>query len=193
MTSTVTPNLLEGLKRREPQAWERLTAMYLPLVYRRSVRLGLSAEDAADVTQEVFLTVARRVDDFVLRGEGGGFRMWLWSILRNKLGDFFRSRREQTIAAGGSDAQEQLAEVALAESIGFDEDETSDLYRRAMELIESEFESNTWQAFWRTTVEQQPAASVADVLGVSVNAVYVAKSRVLRRLRQQLGDEPANL
>jgi RNA polymerase sigma-70 factor, ECF subfamily len=134
--STVTPNLLLGLKSREPQAWERLTAMYLPLVYRRCVRMGLSAEDAADVAQEVFLTVSRRIDEFVLRREGGGFRPWLWSILRNKLGDFFRIRRQQVVAAGGSDAQAQMVEVALEETEGFDEQETGELYHRALALIE---------------------------------------------------------
>ena len=186
--STVNTNMLHSLKQQDSQAWERMTALYLPLVYRRCLRLGLSAEDAADVTQEVFHTVARRIQEFQLQGDGS-FRRWLWAILRNKLGDFFRAAAAQPRAVGGSTAHGKIANVSLPQGDDFSEEEASELYHRGLAIIQNQFNELTWKAFWMTVVEQQKPADVAAALGASVNTVYLSKSRVLRRLREELGDE----
>jgi RNA polymerase sigma-70 factor (ECF subfamily) len=187
------PSLLAELKAGQPDAWRRLVRLYGPLVYGWCKRQGLQPADAEDVTQEVFRTVHARVGAFRHGRPGDTFRGWLWTITRNKIGDHRRRRVTQPPAAGGSEARQRLEEVAL-------EDTTDDggpapppaggLYRRALEEVRGEFEPPTWQAFWRVAVEGQRPAEAAAALRLSLNAVYLAKSRVLRRLRAVLGDLP---
>jgi len=169
-----------------------MARIYGPLVYRWSRRLGLQAEDSADVVQEVFRTVAVRVAGFRRERDGDTFRGWLWTITRNKLGDFIRKRRRSDEAEGGSEAQRRLSQVPVREALDPDSlpesPETSGLCRRVLEFIRTEFQESTWQAFWKVVVEDQEPADVAAEQGMSVNAVYLAKSRVLRRLREELGD-----
>ena len=112
-------------------------------------------------------------------------------ITRNKLCDHFRARRDGPAAVGGSEHHTRLQDIP-AELL--DGDEASEelemrlLYRRAAELIQAEWDQTSWQAFWRVTVDDQPSAAVAEELGMTANAVRMAKSRVLRRLREELGD-----
>lgn len=125
----------------------------------------------------------------------GSFAGWLAAITRNKVHDHYRRRHGRAEARGGSTAQRQLSEIPQppelsTESIRADADSESWFSRRVLETIRAEFEVHTWQAFWRTTVEGQPPAYVAGDLEMSVAAVYMAKSRVLRRLRQALGELP---
>ncbi len=188
--SSTSSSLLAGLKSRDPEAWRRLARLYGPLVYRWCRRVGLQVKDAEDVAQEVFLTVSVRIADFRREREGDTFRGWLWTITRNKLGDWMRRQREREQAAGGRDAQRQLLELPAADSSEPAETgESRRLYQRALDLIHAEFEEITWQAFWRVTVDGHNPADVAGDLGLSRNAIYIAKSRVLRRLREVLGDQ----
>lgn len=182
--------LLERIKVQDQSAWERLVRLYSPLVYRWCRRGGVSAEDAADVGQEVFRAVARKVRDFRHDREGDSFRGWLRAITRSKVCDHLRGLSGGTTAAGGSDALTRLYQVPAPEEDSADaecREETRVLYRRAVELIQAEFENATWQAFWRVVDGQRPA-DVAAELGMTVNAVYTAKSRVLRRLREEFAD-----
>jgi RNA polymerase sigma-70 factor, ECF subfamily len=193
--SALTPgstasNLLGQVKANDGPAWQRLAALYAPLVYSWARRAGLQAEDAADVVQEVFRAVLTHVADYESGARPGAFRAWLWTITRNKLKDHWRRRQRQPHAVGGSDAQERLLQLPVAED--FLEEEpvgsSGSVLQRALELIRARFEERTWQAFWRVTVEGQAPAEVAAALGKSVNAVYVARSRVLAHLRQELGE-----
>src|SRR5262249_60322784 len=117
---------------------------------------------------------------------------WLRPIRRNKVYDHFRRRGREPEGVGGTEAQGRLAEVPALPTA--DEDSAAGqgaergLFRRALELIQQEFAERTWQAFWRTAVEGRPAAEVAAELSMSPGAVRVAKSRVLQRLREELGD-----
>lgn len=179
-----TPSsLLAGLKATEPQAWHRLARLYAPLVYRWCRGRGLQGADAEDVVQEVFRAVHARIADFRRERPGDSFRGWLWGITWNKLGDHFR-RAARPDARGGGEGLDRLpADGPPPSAPG-----GTGLYRRAVEHVRGEFGENTWQAFWRVAVEDQPPAAVAADLGLSVNAIYLAKSRVLRRLREELGD-----
>lgn len=169
-----------------------MARLYGPLVYRWTRRAGLRTEEAADVVQEVFRTVVARLPEFHRDRVGDTFRGWMWAITRNKLGDHLRSKKRQPEATGGSQAMERLAQVPepaeLETGSSSDAREVGGLYQRAVALIRSEFEERTWEAFWRVTVDEQSPKQVAADLGMTVNAVYLAKARVLRRLREELGD-----
>jgi len=179
------------LKSRDAQAWQRLVDLYGPLVYHWCRRQHLPAEDMADVFQEVFRSVATHIPAFQKGPAGGTFRGWLLTITQNKIRDHFRRQLRQVQAAGGSDALQQLAQIP--DPLGSKEEDSEQeqehaLFRRAVQLIQGKFEDATWRAFWLVTVEGHSPADVAATLGISLNAVYKAKSRVLSRLRQELGD-----
>jgi RNA polymerase sigma-70 factor (ECF subfamily) len=166
-------------------AWEQLLVLYGPTVEHWCRRAGLSAEDAADIRQEVFQAVVRSIADFHRDRPGDSFRGWLYAITRTRLLDHRRARHPE--ASGGTDALHQLEEVPAEEPADSDilTRDRRELYQRAVRLIQSEFTERTWQAFWRVTVEDQAPADVAADLGLTPGAVYIAKSRVLKRLRQE--------
>ena len=120
----------------------------------------------------------------------GSFRGWLGAITRNKLRDFYERRQRQPAAQGGSDVHRLLQEIPAAtlSDDASDAAQLSDVYHRALELIRGDFQEHTWQAFWRTAVENQTPAEVAPALGMSKVAVRQAKARVLRRLKEEVGD-----
>jgi len=181
-------SLLEGLKVQDREGWRRLVHLYGPLVYGWCRRKGLPPSDAEDLVQEVFLTVVKRVVDFRRDRAGDTFRGWLRTITRHKLGDWFR-RRHTELSSVAFDLQ---GHPLWQRSVEFDDDADSEdtvaLYHRALELIRSEFNQDSWHAFWRIVVENKDPAEVATELRTTRNAVYLAKSRVLRRLREALGD-----
>jgi RNA polymerase sigma-70 factor (ECF subfamily) len=145
------------------------------------------------VVQEVFGVVMARIDEFRHRGPGVTFRGWLWTITRNKLGDHIRRCATQPRPPGGSEARERLEQMPIPGAVGEADAEAaglSSLCHRAVQIIREEFEVATWQAFWQVVGEGRTPADVAAALGLSLNAVYLAKSRVLRRLREVLGDLP---
>jgi RNA polymerase sigma-70 factor (ECF subfamily) len=186
---SASSTLLERVRLEQPEAWRRLVDLYGPLVYRWCRRCGLQPSDAADVVQEVFAAVSQHIGSFERRSGQGGFRAWLSTITRNKVHDFFRRRSTRATAQGGTDAYERLAQLpspdAIAEATHSSDDQQL-LSSRAIQLVQAEFEEHTWEAFRRTVLGGQKPAHIAEDLGISVNAVYKAKSRVLRRLRQEL-------
>ncbi len=189
-TQSISRSWLERARVRDPDAWRKLAEVYGPLVYQWCRRAGLQSTDATDVVQEVFRSVAGAIDGFRRDRRGDSFRGWLWTITRNKVRDHFRGRGDRPVAQGGSAAQARLRE--LPHEAPEDSDEASalavkaNLARRAVAIMQDNFEPRTWQAFWQTAVEHRPAADVAGDLGISTAAVYMAKSRVLRRLRKEL-------
>jgi len=185
-SESISSTLLARVRAKRPEAWERLVELYGRSVYRWCRRGGLDPTDAADVVQEVFAAVASHVVDFRREKPSDSFTAWLAAIARNKINDHYRRRRGWACAAGGTAAHERLQQVPNPIDVS-ELDETNRLLsRRALWLIRAEFENRTWEAFWRTAVEDHLPAHVADDLGMSVAAVYKAKSRVLRRLRQEL-------
>lgn len=191
---SIAPSLLGRLKSGECGAWERLVDLYGPVVYSWCRRAGLSAEDAADVGQEVFQAIARGIAAFRRDRPGDTFRGWIWGILQHKLQDYWRRRQVTPLAQGGSTAQHRMLEIpdeqsslSAAGSVQAS-DATGTLFHRCLQMIQAEFEPRTWQAFWAVAVDGRAPDDVASELKMSRNAVYVARSRVLRRLRQELGE-----
>ncbi len=192
-SSATSPSLLDGLRAQDPDSWRRLVSLYGPLVAAWCRRLGLQAADVDDVIQEVFHVVLRRVDDFRKTNAGDTFRGWLWTIARNKVGDHWRRKAAQPQPAGGSAIRERLDQIPESEdpeSRDASSELTVGLHQRALELVRSQFEEKTWKAFWMVVCESRRADQVAEELLLSLNAVYLAKSRVLCALRAALGEMP---
>jgi RNA polymerase sigma-70 factor (ECF subfamily) len=174
---------------RDHAAWLEFVAIYEPLVYGLARRRGLQDADACDLCQDVFRAVAKPVHGWKPDPARGSFRGWLFRIAQNLLVNFLRRERRRPCASGDSDARR------LLDALPANGDEYARLiefeYRRrlfevAARQIEAEFTPTTWQAFWQTTIESQPIVRVAEALGISQGAVYIARSRVLARLRERV-------
>jgi RNA polymerase sigma-70 factor (ECF subfamily) len=191
-SSATSPSLLARVQADDATAWDRLVALYAPLVLHWCRRCDLQETDAADVFQEVFQAVATHISRFRKEKVGDTFRGWLRTITRHKVHDHFRRLGREPGGVGGTDAQRRLAQLPAAptpeEDSAADAQAERDLFHRGLDLIRAEFAERTWQAFWRTAVDGQSAGDVAAELGMSPGAVRVAKCRVLQRLREELGD-----
>jgi RNA polymerase sigma-70 factor (ECF subfamily) len=183
--------LLRRVQQNDALAWHDFVNLYGPLIFAWTRRGELSPSDAADVTQEVLLSIHRAIDKFDHADGRGTLRGWIWTILRNKINDLHR-HRPPAAGVGGTNMLRELQ--LLPEQLP---DETSDahenqqvggLFQRAVAAIQAEFEPRTWQAFWLAVVEGQSTDEIAARLGMSANNVRQARSRVLRRLRDQLGE-----
>lgn len=177
-------SLIKRAKLRDGEAWERLCHIYGPLVYRWIRGARMSDADAAEIGQEVFLTVSRRIDAFDPANEKGAFRGWLRGIARNKIGDRIRALRRSVPA-------EAMAEELLSPEEPDSELRSTShaLLRRALQTLEPEFESRTWAAFQLTVFEDRPASQVASELAMTPQAVRQARYRILSRLRILMRDE----
>jgi RNA polymerase sigma-70 factor (ECF subfamily) len=177
------------LRIQDPQdqaAWSEFVTIYEPLVYRLARHKGLQDADAHDLCQDVFRAVAQAARRWVPDPAKGSFRGWLFCIARNQVLNHLRHQRRHPRGSGDS-GFEHLLDAQLAPH--GNEAELEQEYRRqvfllAAESIEGEFTAATWRAFWQTAVEERPIAAVATELGMSSGAVYIARSRVLARLRQ---------
>ncbi|MDA0917933.1 MAG: sigma-70 family RNA polymerase sigma factor [Planctomycetota bacterium] len=190
--SATSPSLIRRVAMRDPEAWRRFTRLYGPLVFHWCQQQRLSDHDAADVMQDVFVSVARAVSSYEDR-PGCTFRGWLWTATRNQIVTFLRKQTRQGTADGGTKNWHRL--LNIAESLSDDPDqftsqfEIDALYRRGLELVRQEFRPRTWEIFWRNVVEDQPTDAVAKEFGISANSVRQTRSRILRRIRQELGDQ----
>ena len=187
--SSLATSVLERVKQHEPAAWDRLTKLFAPLVYAWVRRGGVREADAADVVQDVFLDIARSISRFHRTRENGSFTGWVRTIAQRRIADHFR-RNLDPVPAGGTAARRFLEgtpeSIPEGSSCLEPDDSPARLVRGGLDLIRGEFEERTWKAFARTALEHRPAAEVAAELSMSVGAVYVAKSRVTKRLREEL-------
>jgi RNA polymerase sigma-70 factor (ECF subfamily) len=170
------------------EAWQRFIDLYGPLVYRFVRLRGLQDADAADLTQEVFQTVARTARRLDYDPALGTFRGWLYSVTRHKLYDFLEKGRHQTAGSGDTDAQRRLEELPGpdGEAEDWEREHQRQLFHWAANQVRDSFAEQTWRAFWATAVEGRSGQEVADELKMSVGAVYVARSRVLARLTKKI-------
>jgi len=168
--------------------WRRLLELYQPLLRAWTARAGVAAADADDLVQEVLLVVFREVGGFERRGSGT-FRGWLRTILTHRVRDYFRRRKYRPTATGDSDFLRTLDELespGSALSRLWDRDHDEHVAAALLRRVRGDFAPATWQAFARHVLEGEPARRVADELGLSLNVVLLAKSRVLKRLRTEL-------
>lgn len=187
--STITSSLLRRVVANDQAAWRRMVGLYYPMVYGWCRRSGLQSSDAADVCQDVFRGVVRGIGTFRRKDPGDTFRGWLRRITQRRIIDHRQARRSEPEPLGEIGFTGPHAESdnpSIDESPGTESEPA--LPRGILELVRSEFEPRTWNAFWKTAVDGRPPADVAQEMGISINAVYLAKSRVLRRLREELVD-----
>lgn len=185
-------SLILRLQRNDLPAWQELVELYSPLIFFWCRKLGLPDQDCGDVTQDVFRAVVGGIASFQKQRESDTFRGWLRTVTRSKAIDFFRRNQNREAGAGGSEAQNRLAQAPGDDDflVG-DEDEMREehaLFFRAIGLIRSDFTERTWNAFWEIAVNGLNATEAGEKLGMKSGAVRVAKSRVMKRLRLQLGD-----
>jgi RNA polymerase sigma-70 factor (ECF subfamily) len=168
--------------------WKKLLDEYGPLLRSWLTRAGVPFADHDDLSQEVLIVLVREVFGFERRGPGA-FRAWLRTILHNRIKDYFRARANRAVAIGGSDAWNRLDELTDPDSgISklWDREYDEHIAARTLERVRVDFAPATWEAFTRQVIEGRPACEVAKELGISRNAVLVAKSRVLTRIRAEL-------
>jgi RNA polymerase sigma-70 factor (ECF subfamily) len=170
-------------------AWREFVHLYGPVVYGFARKRGLQDADAADLMQEVLRSVARNAGKMEYDPARGTFRGWLFTVTRNKIYNFLNGQRNRPRGSGDPDARARL-EAIPDRSDDRDGDWESEYRRRltdrAMGQVRGEFQVSTWKAFWGTAVDGRPTREVAAELRLTLGSVYIAKSRVLARLREEV-------
>ncbi len=189
------PSLLVRLRdTADGEAWREFVQLYTPLIFRHCQRQGLQEADAADVAQEVMRTAAREFPRFQYDPRRGRFRGWLLQTTRHRLHQFF-ARRDRAPQPSSDPSFERVLEQAPGpdEQARWEEEYRQRRFDWAVDRARNEFQPTTWQAFWRTAVDAVSVKEVAAGLGISVGAVYIARSRVTARLRElikNVADQP---
>jgi RNA polymerase sigma factor (sigma-70 family) len=184
-----SPTLLARLRDpADPNAWATLLGVYGPLLRGWAERLGARGPDADDLVQDVLAVVVRRFPEFVHPERPGAFRGWLRAIAANCARDFWRGRRRAPVAQGGTDFGEYLARIEdPADPLAHEWDREHDraVTRHLLDRIRGDFAPETWELFRRVVIDGESADEAAAATGATPNAVYIAKSRVLARLRAE--------
>ena len=169
----------------DAEAWREFVSIYEPFVYRFARRGGLQDADACELVQNVMLSVARAVGRWKPDRQQGRFRTWLFRIARNQLLDILAKQQRTIAVRGGSGLLEILqtskSAATVEQNLRFEHRQT--LFQWAADRVKSSVNDITWKAFWMTAVEEQVPEAVARDLGLTAGAVYIARSRVLARLR----------
>jgi RNA polymerase sigma-70 factor (ECF subfamily) len=181
------PSLLVRIRdAKDDDAWSSFVEIYAPVVYRYCRRKGLQHSDAADVTQDVLGQVARSATQFEYRPEQGRFRDWLGTVTHNRVANHFRSlaRNQREMTGLGDMTQDPPAPQAPASE--WVEEFNSQILKTALERVQPLFEVKTWQAFELLWIQNHAGAAAAKALELSIDSVYMAKSRVLKRLKEEV-------
>ena len=196
--------LLRQAANGDQAAWRKLVELYGPIVRYWCRRAGLNRTDIADVFSETFVSVVRNLPKFERQEGQAKFRAWLKTITMSKVANHFRRQGKQPLATGGSTAMMQIAEIEAAPPTDFDQSadasaatdgdasmrhsEETFIAQRTLQIVRKEFREKTWQAFYRTAIEDCTSQQAADELGMTALAVRKAKSRVMQRLKDALSD-----
>lgn len=172
---------------RDAGAWSQFVDVYGPLIYGFARKQGLQDADAADLVQDVLRSVAQAIGRLDYDARLGSFRGWLFTIARNRLHDFLQHSSRRNQATGGSDFHRALQDLpAPRVEADWNADYEKQVFAWAAEQVRQEVHEATWQAFWQTAVEGKSGQQAAAALNLSVSAVYLAKSRVMQRLREKV-------
>jgi|688.fasta_scaffold563197_1 RNA polymerase sigma-70 factor (ECF subfamily) len=169
-------------------AWEEFSSIYRPIIVRIALRKQLQFDDAEDLAQQVLLLVLKNIGKWKTDPARARFRTWLQIVVRNATMNAL-SRRPKDQASGGTTSLEQLHQRPdKADSLWFDLEWQRETLRWVAQQVRGEFEPATWTAFWDTAIEQLSAQEVAERIGKSVGAVYIARSRVMQRIKQRTAE-----
>lgn len=190
-SASTSVSLISRVRHEDSRAWRELVDLYTPLIAEWCRKKGLGTAAIQDCIQEVFFAVLKSLNNYRSDGSAGSFRSWLWTITRNKIVDAIRRDQHHPQGYGGSEALQRIQNVAGADDMDSEPTEAvqlNQLLHRGLAQVREQFQTKTWQAFWRTTIDGIPIPCVAEELDLSPTAVRQYRSRVLRRLREQLGD-----
>lgn len=181
--SSITPGWLNRVRNGDDSAWTKLEGAYRPLICWWCAKGSVPAQDIDDVAQDVFASLAKALAGY----EHESFRGFLWTITRNKICDYWRGVEKH---AQCSSLQVSFASVEVESngSVGAVEQTTKIVFDAIVQLVRSEFSEQDWTAFWRVTVDGETAGEVAERLGITRNMVYLAKTRITRRVREEFGE-----
>lgn len=170
----------------DASAWQLFLTIYEPMLYRLARRWGLQDADAHDLVQEVLLAVSRSIESYERREGAGGFRSWLAQIARHKFADLLTRRKKQAVGSGQTDVHLWLSQLPdkSAGTSRWDLELRRELFQWAADVVCRASQERTWEAFRRTAIEGQPIGVVAEQLGLSAGQVYLARSRVMSRIRR---------
>lgn len=188
------PETRETLIRRLPnvadaEAWEVFVEIYEPLLFRLARGRGMQSADAEDYVQEVLAAIVRNINRWVASENRGSFRAWLFRIAFNLGINFLTRPKHQRLGAGGSVSARMLAEAPDASadsSEQFLKEYRRELFRWAAERVREQVSERQWMVFWQTTVEERPISEVAEESAMSVGSIYIARSRITKRIREMI-------
>jgi RNA polymerase sigma-70 factor (ECF subfamily) len=185
-SSLSLPDVLQRAANGDPAAWEELVQRFGPWVLGICRRAGLQTADRADVFQEVFRAAFTGLKRVNFADAGASFRAWLTEVVRSRVADHFRRCIREPPAQGGPwedvvQAEHEILDDPPAQEVG----EQFTRLDKALSRARAEFAESTWQAFWRTAADGMAPDQVAVELGLTPAAVRKAKSRVLRRLKEE--------
>ena len=184
------PTLLVQLRDTTDQdSWSKFVELYAPLVHGFLTKRGVQSADAADLTQEIMMAIAKAARTFEYDPSKGSFRRWLLTVVHNRLRDFRRKKGVAVCGQGGTDAYDMLMQQPASngdDTTDWDQAYDRRLFQFVADQVREDFQESTWSAFWRTCVECESAKNVAEDLGISAPAVYMAKRRVVARIREQI-------
>lgn len=167
-------------------AWHEFVQIYQPLIYRMAIRKGLQEADALDLIQEVLTRVAKAIETWDPDPGKGSFRAWLATITRNMIVEFFRSQKRLPDTTDRSDIQRLLSNQCTPVDDSFEREHRRQVFHWAAAKVRAGVEARVWQAFWATTIDAKPIREAAEDLEMSVGAIYIARCRLMAKIRSHV-------